>query len=133
VPFANWRVGAIALGQLGSIRLDLMPAIPAPHDDPGAGRSGTAERCGWTAVGFHGQFSRGPITNGNEGAMAETNEDWSAAPKDGSVLNVRFRDGTRARARWNALNAGRWEVLRRSGEWVGMEYERHGDPDVWWE
>ena len=65
--------------------------------------------------------------------MAETNEDWSAAPKDGSVLNVRFRDGTRARARWNALNGDRWEVLRRSGEWVGMEYERYGDPDVWWE
>jgi hypothetical protein len=68
----------------------------------------------------------------NEEAMAETNDDWSAAPKDGFVINVEFLDGTKARARWNAQNGGRWEVLRQIGEWVGMEYEHHSVPRLWW-
>jgi hypothetical protein len=64
--------------------------------------------------------------------MTETNDDWSAAPRDGSEISVEFRGGTKARARWNAGSA-QWEVLRRSGEWVKMKYE-HGDHDpvVWW-
>jgi hypothetical protein len=64
--------------------------------------------------------------------MTKTNDDWSTAPKDGSEINAQFPDGTKARVRWNA-QAGRWEVLRKSGEWVSMQYE-HGsrEPDAWW-
>jgi hypothetical protein len=64
--------------------------------------------------------------------MTETNE-WRtvAPPKDGSEINVQFQSGTNARAKWNP-QACRWEVLRQSGEWVGMEYEHHSEPVVWW-
>jgi hypothetical protein len=52
-PVANRRFGAIALGLLGSIRFDLVPTIPAPHDDPGAGRRSAAERRGWAGMRCH--------------------------------------------------------------------------------
>ena len=65
----------------------------------------------------------------NPPQMTETN-DWKTALKDGSEINVRFPDGTRAKAKWNARTA-RWEVLRKSGEWVSIEYEHGGrGPDV---
>ncbi len=64
--------------------------------------------------------------------MIQTTDDWSTAPKDGSQINVEFRGGTRSEARWNAQTA-RWEVLRRSGKWVGMKFEHGTDhPFVWW-
>jgi hypothetical protein len=68
----------------------------------------------------------------NEEIMTEKN-DWHTvpAPKDGSQINVQFRSGFNARAKWDPKSA-RWEVLRQSGEWVGMEYEHHSDPLVWW-
>jgi hypothetical protein len=71
-------------------------------------------------------------TEGKLEAMIETNDDWGAAPKDGSEINVQFPDGSKTRAKWNA-QTGQWEVLRHSGEWVSMRYE-HGidDPVVWW-
>jgi hypothetical protein len=76
-----------------------------------------------------------PITGNNETLMTETNNDWGAAPKNGSEINVQFPDGTKARAKWNAAaqTGGQWEVLRHTGEWVSMRYD-HGihDPDVWW-
>jgi hypothetical protein len=59
-------------------------------------------------------------------------EEWSTAPKDGSVINVEFPDGATSKARWNA-NEGRWEAIRANGTWVGMQYA-HGlrDPIGWW-
>ena len=50
--------------------------------------------------------------------MNYTHEDWATAPKDGSVSNVQFSDGTEARARWSSEGIPQWEVLRASGEWV---------------
>jgi hypothetical protein len=63
--------------------------------------------------------------------MIETNDDWGAAPRDGSEINVEFPNGAKARAKWNA-QACRWEVLQHNGEWVGMKYEHGGDLHVWW-
>jgi hypothetical protein len=64
--------------------------------------------------------------------MTQTNDDWSTAPKDGSVINIEFRGGTRAKAKWNAQTA-RWEVLRHSGKWVNIKFEHGTDhPLVWW-
>src|SRR5205823_6674435 len=47
--------------------------------------------------------------------MNYTHEDWATAPKDGSVINVQFPDGTQAQARWNTEGVARWEVLRGQG------------------
>lgn len=63
-----------------------------------------------------------------------TTRDWATAPKDGSIVNVQFPDGTKAKAKWNAVSSGgQWEVLRSSGKWVQMRFD-HGinDPIVWW-
>jgi hypothetical protein len=64
--------------------------------------------------------------------MTETNE-WRTVPppKDGSEVDVQFQNGTNAKAKWGH-QACRWEVLRQNGEWVGMEYEHHSEPVVWW-
>ena len=62
--------------------------------------------------------------------MTETN-DWNTAPADGSEINVLFPDGTKASARWNA-QAGRWEVLRNSDEWVSMQYEHGRSKPISW-
>jgi len=61
---------------------------------------------------------------------AET-DDWNTAPRDGTVINVRFPDGTTTEARWNA-QAGQWEAPRR-GKWANMR-DVHGvrEPTVWW-
>jgi hypothetical protein len=58
-------------------------------------------------------------------------EEWSTAPKDGSVINVQFAAAVTSKVRWNATE-GRWEVLRANGTWVGMQYA-HGlrDPVGW--
>ena len=67
----------------------------------------------------------------NEASMTRTDE-WGTAPKDGSVINVKFPDGkTVTKARWN-IQSGLWEVPRR-GKWSIMR-EVHGarDPVVWW-
>ena len=65
--------------------------------------------------------------------MNYTHEDWATAPKDGSVINVQFPDGTQAKARLSTESAPQWEVLRGSGDWVSMDYE-HGRqlPSRWW-
>jgi hypothetical protein len=54
--------------------------------------------------------------------MTETN-DWNTAPKDGSEINVRFPDGTLAKAKWNA-KTDQWDVPRR-GKWASMR-DVHG-------
>jgi hypothetical protein len=66
--------------------------------------------------------------------MIDANSDWSSAPKDGSVINVAFRDPPHARARWNS-DKGRWDVLSStgSGVWIDMEYSRGvSKPILWW-
>ena len=65
--------------------------------------------------------------------MNYTHEDWTTAPKDGSVINVQFPDGTQARAKWSTDGAPQWQILRGSGDWVSMEYD-HGrqPPSRWW-
>ena len=58
--------------------------------------------------------------------------DWSTAPRDGSLIYVRFPDGeTVTKARWN-VGAGQWEAPRR-GKWTNMR-DAHGAraPVVWW-
>jgi hypothetical protein len=52
-PVTNRRFGTVALGLLGGIGLDLVPASPAPHDDTHLRRRRAAEGRGWAAVGFH--------------------------------------------------------------------------------
>jgi hypothetical protein len=64
-------------------------------------------------------------------ATAEKDE-WSTAPQDGTVINVRFPDGkTVTEARWNT-QARQWEVPHR-GKWSNMR-DIHGarEPTVWW-
>ena len=68
--------------------------------------------------------------------MAEnhTTQDWQSAPKDGSVINAKFPDGTHAKVRWDAKDEnGRWTVRRSNGRWLGMDYD-HGqnEPIIWW-
>jgi hypothetical protein len=41
-PIRHGRLGAVALGELGRIGLDLAAAIPAPHDEANASGSGGA-------------------------------------------------------------------------------------------
>lgn len=63
--------------------------------------------------------------------MNETNE-WHSAPRDGTVINVKFPDGTIVtEATWNA-QTGQWETPRR-GKWASMR-DVHGtrEPTVWW-
>jgi hypothetical protein len=63
--------------------------------------------------------------------MAQTS-DWRTAPKDGSVIKVKFPDGkTVTEARWDAQTQ-QWQTPRR-GKWAGMQ-DVHGrrEPDVWW-
>jgi hypothetical protein len=62
--------------------------------------------------------------------MPSTNE-WTTAPKDGSVFHVQFPDGTRTKARWN-VTAKQWEAPRR-GKWASMR-DVHGgrEPTSWW-
>ena len=57
---------------------------------------------------------------------------WTTAPADGSLIGIRFPDGTEALASFD--NAGRaWDVLRRNGAWVRMASD-HGtaQPIEWW-
>jgi hypothetical protein len=53
-PFENAGRGAISLGHLGSIRLDLVAAIAAPHDQAHASRSRVSERHRRAGARFHG-------------------------------------------------------------------------------
>jgi hypothetical protein len=41
------------VSHLGGVRLDLMPAIQAPHKEPQVGRHRVAEHRRWPTVGFH--------------------------------------------------------------------------------
>jgi len=43
LPVWDSHFGAVALGHLGCVRLDLMAAIEAPHEKPDARRGGVAE------------------------------------------------------------------------------------------
>ena len=52
-PIRHTHLGPIALGHLGRVRLDPMPAIEAPHDKVHARRGSVAERHRWAAVRFH--------------------------------------------------------------------------------
>ena len=64
----------------------------------------------------------------------ETNDDWAAAPKDGSVINVQFSDGS-TKARWNsqAAGGGQWEIADKNGRWIDMGYSRgRSTPIRWW-
>jgi hypothetical protein len=57
---------------------------------------------------------------------------WTTAPADGSLIGIRFPDGTEALASFDS--GGRaWDVLRRNGSWVRMAYD-HGtqQPVEWW-
>jgi hypothetical protein len=52
-PIENRGRGAVTSGHLGRIGLDLMPALLAPNDQPGAGSGSVAERHRWAGVGFN--------------------------------------------------------------------------------
>ena len=65
--------------------------------------------------------------------MNYTHEDWATAPKDGSVINVQFPDGTQAKARWTTEGVPQWEVLRGGSEWDSMENDQgRQQPSRWW-
>ena len=68
-------------------------------------------------------------------ATSEPNDNWDAAPKDGSAISIEFPNGTPALARWNANTgpAPQWEVRDSAGCWRGMKYW-HGTstPTHWW-
>jgi hypothetical protein len=51
-PIENSGLSAISLGLLGGIRLYLMAAISAPHDEADAGGSGAAKRHRRARFGF---------------------------------------------------------------------------------
>jgi hypothetical protein len=61
LPVKQGGLRAIAGGVLGGIRLDLVAAIPAPHDEPHAGRGGSAERHRRAGLRFHGDRSASDI------------------------------------------------------------------------
>ena len=64
--------------------------------------------------------------------MPELSENFLTAPKDGSVFNVQFSGGEATKARWNS-QAAEFEVLRETGEWVKMTYDRgKAKPRFWW-
>jgi hypothetical protein len=53
VPLEDARLGAVAAGELGWIRLDPVLAAPAPYDEADAGRGGAAQRHRRAGLGFH--------------------------------------------------------------------------------
>jgi hypothetical protein len=58
---AHGRFGTIPSSHLGRVRLDLMPAFPAPNDQPNAGGGSIAERHRRAEVGLHfGSGASGP-------------------------------------------------------------------------
>ncbi len=63
--------------------------------------------------------------------MPETS-DWSTAPKDGTVIDVKFEDGTETEARFSTLTR-QWEVIYGPRkEWRRMEYVHKSPPICWW-
>jgi hypothetical protein len=61
----------------------------------------------------------------------EVNED-PTAPKDGSVINVQFRNGTTTKARWNT-GTERWEAPDSTGRWRVMNFHYPSDRfERWW-
>jgi hypothetical protein len=65
-------------------------------------------------------------------SMTEVNEDPNSAPKDGSVINVQFRDGMTNKARWNT-GTGQWEALDSIGHWRLMNFLHDSDRfELWW-
>jgi hypothetical protein len=52
-PIGHSRFGAVPLGHLGRVGLDLMPAILAPNDQPDACGGSVAERHRRAGLGFH--------------------------------------------------------------------------------
>jgi hypothetical protein len=63
--------------------------------------------------------------------MAEIREDWAAAPKDGTVIFVKFSEGPPVKARWNPA-VKQWQVLRKNGRWKSMEFDRGAIAPQWW-
>jgi hypothetical protein len=51
-PGEHAGLGAVPVGHLGRIGLDLMPTCPAPNDQPHAGRGGVAEVIGGPGSDF---------------------------------------------------------------------------------
>jgi hypothetical protein len=51
VPVGDGHLGAVALGHLGRVELDLMPAVETLHDQPHVRRSGVAQGHRRAAVG----------------------------------------------------------------------------------
>ena len=64
--------------------------------------------------------------------MGELNQDPNSAPKDGSIINVQFRDGMTNKARWNR-GTGQWEALDSIDRWRLMRFLHGGDSfERWW-
>jgi hypothetical protein len=63
--------------------------------------------------------------------MAEISEDWNAAPKDGSVIYVKFSEGPPVKARWNVATR-QWQALRKNGWWKSMQFDRGAVAPQWW-
>jgi hypothetical protein len=63
-PIRYSSLRAISLRHLCRVRLDLMPAILAPHDEPQVG-GGAAERRGRAGVRFHPRLLHRPLDSGS--------------------------------------------------------------------
>jgi hypothetical protein len=52
-PIGHGRFGAVSLGHLGRVGLNLVTAILAPNDQPDAGGGSIAKGRRWAGLGFH--------------------------------------------------------------------------------
>ncbi len=55
---------------------------------------------------------------------------WPDAPRDGTIIDASFRDGTTSKMRWS-VDRTAWEVARSDGRWVLLQYERGACPLAW--
>jgi hypothetical protein len=63
--------------------------------------------------------------------MADISEDWAAAPKDGTIIFVKFSEGAPVKARWNPA-VKQWQLLRKNGRWKSMDFDRGAVAPQWW-
>ena len=65
-------------------------------------------------------------------ALEIVNAEGVPAPRDGTVVNAQFSDGSVTKVRWS-LTKGDWEGATSNGRWRGLAYLRGTmPPKTWW-